>query len=201
MKLKFTLSPELLLVLNVAGIAVSAGAIALLMQVDGLVHGLLYSYGLRFDYEWATPYWTFFRLSLGLMCGVAGVSAFSMLYVIMSRRNLHSQLPITFSSRARASAAAVETQRAEVEKEKEQKEKEQEKKLEQEKELKKDLKKEPVEDGVEIAALPMVCNKCGKVFTQPLCMFDFKSGKPRLVNVCPYCNALLAVSGNSSTHQ
>jgi hypothetical protein len=53
------------------------------------------------------------------------------------------------------------------------------------------------DDGVEIAALPMVCNKCGKVFTQPLCMFDFKSGKPRLVNVCPYCNALLAVSGNS----
>jgi hypothetical protein len=35
------------------------------------------------------------------------------------------------------------------------------------------------------------------VFTQPLCMFDFKSGKPRLVNVCPYCNTILAVSGNS----
>jgi len=28
----------------------------------------------------------------------------------------------------------------------------------------------------------------------------FRSGKPRLVNVCPYCNALPAVSGNSKTH-
>jgi hypothetical protein len=115
--------------------------------------------------------------------------------VVVSRRSLYSQLPITFSSRARASAPAVETPLAEVEKEKEQ-----EKELKKE-ELKKGLEKKPIDDGVEIAALPMVCNKCGKVFTQPLCMFDFKSGKPRLVNVCPYCNALLAVSGNSTAHQ
>jgi len=52
------------------------------------------------------------------------------------------------------------------------------------------------ETGVEIVALPMVCKKCGKVFTQPLCMFDFKSGKPRLINVCPYCNTVLAVAGS-----
>ena len=178
MKLKLKLRPELLLLLNVAGIALTAAAVTVLMQVDGLVHGLLYSYGLTFNYEWATPYWTFFRLSLGLLCGVAGISFFSMLYVVLSRRSLSSQLPITVPS-----TPAVEVQPAKVEREKE----------------KKKPERETTDDGVEIVAIPMACNKCGKVFTQPLCMFDFRSGKPRLVNVCPYCNALLAMSGNSQT--
>ena len=179
MKLKLKLSPELLLLLNAGGIVLTAAAVTVLLQVDGLVHGLLYSYGLRFDYEWATPYWTFFRLSLGLLCGVAGISFFSMMYLVLSRRNLRSQLPITLHSKP-----ALETQPAKAERAKEHKKPE----------------KETTEDGVEIVAIPMACNKCGKVFTQPLCMFDFRSGKPRLVNVCPYCNALLAMSGNSQTH-
>ena len=178
MKLKLKLSPELLLLLNAAGIVLTAAAVTVLLQVDGLVHGLLYSYGLEFNYEWATPYWTFFRLSLGLLCGVAGISFFSMLYVVLGRRSLRSQLLITEPSRP-----ALETQPAKVEREKE----------------KKKPEKETADDGVEIVAIPMACNKCGKVFTQPLCMFDFRSGKPRLVNVCPYCNALLAMSGNSQT--
>jgi hypothetical protein len=178
MQLKLKLSPELLLLLNAAGIVLTAAAVTVLLQVDGVVHGLLYSYGLRFDPEWATPYWTFFRLSLGLLCGVAGVSFFSMLYVVLGRRSLRSQRPTTVPSRP-----TLETQPAKVEREKERKKPE----------------RETTDDGVEIVAIPMACNKCGKVFTQPLCMFDFRSGKPRLVNVCPYCNALLAMSGNSQT--
>lgn len=35
------------------------------------------------------------------------------------------------------------------------------------------------------------CPKCGRVFSKPLVMLDFSSGKTRLVNVCPYCNHVL----------
>jgi len=35
------------------------------------------------------------------------------------------------------------------------------------------------------------CPKCKKVFAKPLVMLDFAHGKTRLVNVCPYCNAML----------
>jgi hypothetical protein len=32
------------------------------------------------------------------------------------------------------------------------------------------------------------CPSCSKFFSRPLIMFDFSSGKTRLVNICPYCN-------------
>ena len=35
------------------------------------------------------------------------------------------------------------------------------------------------------------CVQCGKVFNKPLTMLDFSNGKPRLANVCPYCNHVL----------
>ena len=35
------------------------------------------------------------------------------------------------------------------------------------------------------------CPGCKKVFSKPLVMLDFSSGKTRLVNVCPHCNRVL----------
>jgi len=35
------------------------------------------------------------------------------------------------------------------------------------------------------------CPSCNKTFRKPLVMLDFSSGKPGLVNTCPYCNARL----------
>lgn len=43
------------------------------------------------------------------------------------------------------------------------------------------------------------CPKCHKVFSKPLSMLDFSSGKTRLVNVCPYCNHVLG-DANSRDH-
>ena len=34
----------------------------LLGQIDGIVHGRLYDFGLSFSYDWAVPYWTSLRL-------------------------------------------------------------------------------------------------------------------------------------------
>jgi len=35
------------------------------------------------------------------------------------------------------------------------------------------------------------CSNCKKVFSKPLVMLDFSSGKAKLVNVCPYCNTVI----------
>jgi hypothetical protein len=35
------------------------------------------------------------------------------------------------------------------------------------------------------------CPSCNKTFRKPLAMLDFSSGKAKLVNTCPYCNAKL----------
>jgi uncharacterized Zn-finger protein len=35
------------------------------------------------------------------------------------------------------------------------------------------------------------CPSCNKTFRKPLVMLDFGSGKAKLVNTCPYCNAKL----------
>ena len=173
------------MLINIIGIGLAVGAIVSLFQVDTIVHGTLYDYGLLFNYEWAMPYWMFERLAIGLFVGVAAANAFSLVYIFFAEKDL-MQKP-TKQVQLKRKPEIV---------------KEEPKPVEEEKPVIKETPRKPLvtdtsDDGVEIVALPMVCNKCGKVFTQPLCMFDFKSGKPRLVNVCPYCNAVLAVSGNS----
>jgi uncharacterized Zn-finger protein len=166
MSMRLRFNWKLVLILNIAGIALAVAGTITVYQVDVIVHHTLYDFSLVFDYEWAIPYWTFERLSLALIGGMGAVNCLSIIYVFMSRRAVPEPEADT-ASRDRAFSRQREKP------------------------------SQGEDDGVEVVALPMVCNKCGKVFSQPLCMFDFKSGKPRLVNVCPYCNAVLAVTGNS----
>jgi len=42
-------------------------AMLLLLQLDWIVNNTLYDYRLVFSLDWAVPYWTFFRISLGLL--------------------------------------------------------------------------------------------------------------------------------------
>jgi len=41
--------------------------VILLLQIDQLVNGTLYSYGLIFSSDWAQPYWLLLRVSLALI--------------------------------------------------------------------------------------------------------------------------------------
>jgi hypothetical protein len=160
----------------------SVGVIALYFQVDEIVNVRLYNYGLQFDYEWATPYWTFLRMALFLLVGIALINGISTITQIIELRGMPRHKRIIQRQRERPKPTKVPEYKPKPEP--------------QPTEIR---RIDSSEDGVEVMALPIVCNKCGKLFTQPLCMFDFKSGKPRLVNVCPYCNAVLAVSGNSKS--
>jgi len=45
------------------------------------------------------------------------------------------------------------------------------------------------------------CIKCGKVFNKPLTMLDFSNGKPKLANVCPYCNHILGSTEDKGSNE
>jgi hypothetical protein len=51
----------------VLGDLMLVGVLVLLLEIDKLVNGTLYNYGLVFSYDWAQPYWLMFRVSLVLI--------------------------------------------------------------------------------------------------------------------------------------
>jgi hypothetical protein len=40
------------------------------------------------------------------------------------------------------------------------------------------------------------CSNCGKAFTQPLQMLDFQGERPRIVNICPFCNETIKTTSH-----
>jgi uncharacterized Zn-finger protein len=167
-------------------VTLAVALLVLVLELDMLVNGLLYEYGLVFDYEWALPYWSIVRLLIAMLGVLAVLNLVPTSYLFITRfwpmlerkflkgnSSCGEQLKNGVNRGAKQEAAEPLQSSA----------------------PKQEMQK--AADEVEMVAVPMICNKCGKVFNQPLCMFDFKSGKPRLVNVCPYCNALLAAAGSS----
>jgi len=57
-----------------------------LFQIDKIVHNDLYSYGLRFSLQWATPYWTMARIAftMGWLNIIAAIAV--QLYTLAFRR-------------------------------------------------------------------------------------------------------------------
>ena len=53
--------------LVVLGDLMLIAVVALLLEIDKLVNGTLYDYGLIFSYDWAQSYWLLFRLSVVLI--------------------------------------------------------------------------------------------------------------------------------------
>jgi hypothetical protein len=164
------------------GVIFTVASIALVCALDTIVHGLLYEYGLVFDYGWASPYWNTLRTLLVMLAALFILSFIPIagavkaaLFSLLGRRTpqaastrgdqLQSTVPPAPKAKEATSPQASTTP-------------------------------QEMADAVEVSAVPMICNKCGKVFNQPLSMFDFRTGNPRLVHVCPYCNAVLAVAGS-----
>jgi len=59
--------PKLRIVLVVLGDILLFIAVVLLIQIDQLVNGTLYYYGLIFNDEWAQPFWMMFRICVILI--------------------------------------------------------------------------------------------------------------------------------------
>lgn len=185
----------------VASTAAAAYALSLL---DTIIHSTLYSYGLQFSYEWANPYWTLIKIIQVLLSIVAVTTIVSTLFSMrkvlqhaVERRpkpkatlasKAIEKAPITTRTTERTPIAynppsqhtpsttiplPLQTTQPSVSK--------------------------PTSSSTPVTApasshsptdLPEVfkCGHCGKNFTQPLRMLDFNSERPRIVNICPFCN-------------
>jgi hypothetical protein len=44
------------------------------------------------------------------------------------------------------------------------------------------------------------CSSCGRSITHPLRMLDFQSQRPKMINICPFCNATVVPLAYASTN-
>ena len=167
----------------VCWIVCGAFIIFVFKNMESIVHGQLYSFGLIFSPEWADSYRLFTYLifvSVGVPAALSGVALFSSFLVVKGatqrnyvvpkkmetlsgvgkvglQKNCQSPQVRQFSraSHVQAPATKVVSQ---------------------------------VNNG---NCVGISCPECKKVFGRALVMLDFRSGTNRMVSVCPYCNHVL----------
>jgi hypothetical protein len=149
----------------VSGVAI----LVIFKNMENIVHGQLYYYGLHFNPDWADPYriytWLIY-VSLGLpmaLCGIALASNFLDAKKVTAERNAATQ-----KSRSQPMEVKEQPKQTEL------------------------GKTEVNNDNSET-----VCPQCGKVFEKAQVMIDFHGGKNQLINVCPHCNHILGHTNNA----
>jgi hypothetical protein len=150
----------------------------LFKNMELIVHGQLYYYGLRLSPDWADPYrlytWLIY-LCLGLptaLSGIALVSSFLKTDKVTEKIDIAPQ-----TLRSPQGSVKVGSQR----------------------------NTELSKRGEISSNGGISCPHCKKVFGKALVMLDFQCGKTQLVSVCPYCNHVLentspVKSANSDFH-
>jgi energy-coupling factor transporter ATP-binding protein EcfA2 len=76
---------KLLFAAFAAQIALAVLILVALLQIDQIIHGTLYSYGLQFSNTWALPYWALYRFAVGIAYLIFVLSV--LLIVYMKRIN------------------------------------------------------------------------------------------------------------------
>jgi hypothetical protein len=147
-------------------IACAVSVYFLFKNMESIVHGQLYYYGLTFSPDWADPYrvytWLIY-LCLGMpmaLCGLAIVTSFLKTGKAPEKKDV---VPTRLPQQPQVAKAPPRQIVAEEPK-----------------------KVEKGNSGVNGDGIP--CPHCGRVFGRALVMLDFHGGKKRLVSVCPYCN-------------
>jgi len=149
---------------------------------DKIVHVQLYDYGLQFSLDWANPYWALMRIMQILLAVIAISTVINTIFVVRkysspkkpiivpSQKPTQTVAPLVRTAEKvivppsqRASTVSVAPPKAPA-------------------------STEPLSS--DIAGL-LKCSHCGKAFTQPLRMLDFQGDRPRIINICPFCNEII----------
>mgnify|MGYP002153774182 CR=1 FL=1 len=128
------------------------------IKIDGIVHGDLYHFGLKFSFDWANPYWAFSRVifvCLGLPMALSLIVLGLDLFRRSNDKHVAKQEEKSVDARSKGS----------------------------------------MENNMAIS-----CPSCRKVSSRPLVIIDFSGGKPKLVNVCPYCNHVLGCADEGESN-
>jgi hypothetical protein len=143
-------------------------------NMELIVHGQLYYYGLRFSPDWADPYriytWAIY-LSLGLPMALSSIALVSSFFKVEKVPEKNSVAPQRL--KPPQAVAKAEPQRI--------------------------VREEPkrVENGNGDSNNGKIsCPRCQKTFSKALVMLDFRGGKNQLVSVCPYCNHVLGIASD-----
>lgn len=193
-------------VLALATLASSAAAACVICLLDQIVHGTLYDYGLQFSYNWANPYWLLLRiiqvlLAIGIITTIANQALTLRTYLKTKKqhakaapiprvmrqaptttRNAGKPRPISVRSQPLPSSAKAFPQQRPP----------------QQPNSRPTPTAQPTTTPPQVTPSPsykptrsaelVKCPKCGKSFTQPLRMLDFRGDRPRIVETCPFCN-------------
>jgi hypothetical protein len=168
----------------VGWIACAASIIAVFKNMEFIVHGTLYDYGLIFSAEWADSYrvltWLIY-LCVGLPATLSVIALFSSFLKVERNPKLN------LAGHRKAEKSRVVTKLGS----------EQSRQLHQESHVEK-----PTGEAIRRAdngnCVGISCPECKKVFGRALVMLDFRGGTNRMVSVCPYCNYVL---GNTAEEE
>lgn len=178
----------------------------LLTRIDLVVHGDLYYFGLTFSPDWADPYRLYMWSIYACLVIPIALSGLLLAWGFLEKSQkipVKPQKVLEMSSKLPVNAAleniAEVVDRPPKPAERIQKVAEKPKHVP---EIKgkvdfRGAEKPRVNSGGTLGnseygnGMIISCPKCKKVFSRPLVMLDFGGGKPKLVNVCPYCNQAL----------
>lgn len=152
-------------------------------NMEYIVHGQLYNFGLVLSPEWADGYrvltWMIF-VCLGLPTALSGIALVSSFIKVEEPKNMVPQMakpPLgvakvghTMPQKVHPVQPARPTQ--------------------QTRQVQAPVK-ETVSRFENGNCVGISCPECKKVFSRALVMLDFRSGTNRMVSVCPYCNHVL----------
>jgi len=150
-----------LLVFTVLVLAATASAAYSLTLLDKIVHGTLYNYNLKFSYDWANPYWMLLRIVLAMIVLAAVFNVVSFVYVY--RKYIYIKPLVTETRSEKSEKKVISSTISEP---------------------------EPLSETQKMGGL-VKCTHCNRVFAQPLRMLDFHSDRPRIINICPFCNEVI----------
>ena len=161
----------------------AAFILVIFKNMELIVHGQLYNYGLIFSPNWADGYrfftWLIF-LFIGLPMLLSGI-ALAWSFVKVEKVPMREK---TTSQKVEPPRGAVEVKSLQTRQVLQTPQTQQVPKTPQT--IKKTPSSPDKDNGVKIS-----CPKCKKVFGRALVMLDFRSGANRMISVCPYCNAVL----------
>jgi hypothetical protein len=167
---------KLLRLAIIVSIISSALSAFFLLRLNGIVHGQLYDFGLRFDVLWASPYWNTEALIYGCLAIPPAVGG-SILVLSIARPRAAKHMPVVRRVEAKPLANEAKSVAGET---------------------KPVASQAPAKTARMDNSMLITCPKCKRVFGRPLNMLDFNKGPAQLVNVCPYCNYILGSAADDS---
>ena len=159
-----------------------------LTLLDNIVHGSLYHYGLQFSYDWANPYWMTLKIVQALLGLTIILTLVNTVYVYKIYGHAEFRMP-KIGVGPKVSRIEVEPRMPKIEVKKPEAKKPEIKVTVNEKST---VCPPTIEQQLSGIPPGMVkCGHCGKIFAQPLRMLEFHEDRPRMINICPFCNELI----------